>query len=101
LEFGLLEELRKAIKAEPFEARAWIGNDNRPRRVTVSGKDYSIQVDVERLDFAGQFPDKVWQPAEDQQVLRLPASSLNELFEKMLGQKIDPSGSTNPKTGTP
>ncbi|MFM7375292.1 MAG: hypothetical protein ACKO39_09095, partial [Chthoniobacterales bacterium] len=84
LEFGLLEELRKAIKAEPFEARAWIGNDNRPRRVTVSGKDYSIQVDVERLEFAGQFPDKAWQPAEGQQVLRLPASALNELFEKML-----------------
>jgi len=89
LEFGLLEELRKAIKAEPFQARAWIGDDNRPRRVTVSGKDYSIQVDVDRLNFAGQFTDKAWQPAEGQEVLRLPASALNELFEKMLGQKID------------
>jgi len=89
LEFGLLEELRKAIKAEPFEARAWIGGDNRPRRVTVSGKDYSIQIDVEQLNFAGQFPEKAWQPAEGQEVLRLPASALNELFEKMLEQKID------------
>jgi len=89
LEFGLLEELRKAIKAEPFKARAWIGNDNRPRRVTVSGKDYSIQVEVERLTFAPQFPDKAWQPTEGQQVLRLPASALNELFEKMLEQKIE------------
>ena len=89
LEFGLLEELRKAIKAEPFEARAWIGNDNRPRRVTVSGKDYSIQVEVERLTFAPQFPDKAWQPAEGQQVLRLPASALNELFEQMLAKKIE------------
>lgn len=101
IRFALLEELRKAIKAEPFEARAWLGNDDRPRRVSVGGKDYSIQVDIERLDFAGQFPDKVWQPAEDQQVLRLPASSLNELFEKMLGQKISPSGPANPTTGTP
>jgi hypothetical protein len=89
LEFGLLEELRKAIKAEPFEARAWIGGDNRPRRVTVSSKDYSIQIDVERLNFAGQFPEKAWQPAAGQEVLRLPASALNELFEKMLEQKID------------
>lgn len=89
LEFGLLEELRKAIKAEPFEARAWIDNDNRPRRVTVSGKDYSIQIDVERLNFASQFPDKAWQPAEGQEVLRLPASALNELFEKMLESKIE------------
>ena len=89
LEFGLLEELRKAIKAEPFEARTWIGSDNRPRRVTVSGKDYSIQVEVERLTFAPQFPDKAWQPAEGQPILRLPASALNELFEKMLEQKVD------------
>jgi len=89
LEFGLVEDLRAAIKAEPFAARAWIGNDNRPRRVAVSGKDYSIQVEVERLDFAGQFPDKAWQPAEGQNVLRLPASALNELFEKMLAQKVE------------
>lgn len=89
MEFGLLEELRKAIKAKTFEARAWIANDNRPRRVTVSGKDYSIQIDVEQLNFAGQFPDKAWQPAEGQEVLRLPASALNELFEKMLEQKVE------------
>jgi hypothetical protein len=89
LEFCLLEELRKAIKAEPFEARVWIAGDYRPRRVTVSGKDYSIQVEIERLDFASQFPIKVWQPSEGQQVLRLPASALNELFEKMLAQKIE------------
>jgi len=34
-------------------------------------------------------------------VLRLPASSLNELFEKMLGQKIAPTGPANPTTGAP
>ncbi|MBJ7259687.1 MAG: hypothetical protein JHD33_09130 [Chthoniobacterales bacterium] len=89
LQFGLLPELGQAIKAEPFDARAWIGDDYRPRRVTVSGSDYSIQVEVERLTFAPQFPDKAWQPSEGQQVLRLPASALNELFEKMLGQKIE------------
>gem|GEM_PF-454302 len=89
LQFGLLPELRKAIKAEPFDARAWIGGDFRPRRVIVSGEDYSIQVDVERLTFAPRFPDQAWQPTEGQQVLRLPASALNELFEKMLEQKIE------------
>ena len=89
LQFGLLPELRKAIKAEPFDARAWIGDDFRPRRVIVSGEDYSIQVDVERLTFAPQFPDKAWQPTEGQHVLRLPASALNELFEQMLAKKIE------------
>jgi len=89
LQFGLLPELRKAIKAEPFDARVWIGDDYRPRRVIVSGKDYSIQVDVERLTFAPQFPDQAWQPSEGQQVLRLPASALNELFEQMLAKKIE------------
>lgn len=89
LQFGLLPDLRKAIKAEPFDARAWISDDYRPRRVTVSGDDYSIQIEVERLTFAPQFPAEAWQPSDKQpEVLRLPGSALNELFEKMLGQKV-------------
>jgi len=88
LRFGLVPDLQKALKAEDFEARVWIGDEHRPRRVTVGGKDHSIQVDVERLAFAPQFPEKAWQPAEGQEVLRLPGSALNELFEEMLGQKV-------------
>lgn len=97
LQFGLLPELREAIKAEPFDARAWIDGNYQPRRVTVSGKDYSIQIEVERLTFAPRFPDEAWQPAEGREVLRLPGSALNELFEKMLGQKVGlPPPAKNP-----
>jgi hypothetical protein len=96
LRFGFLPELQKAIKAEPFDAHAWIGDDYGPRRVTVSGRDYSIQVDVDRLTFAPRFPDQAWQPSEGQQVLRLPGSALNELFEKMLAQKIEWPGAGTP-----
>jgi len=88
IEFGLIPELQKAIKAEPFTARAWLDAENRPRRVVVSGEDYTIQVGVDKLTFAQQLPTEAWQPSAEQKPLRLPASALNELFEKMLGEKI-------------
>jgi hypothetical protein len=88
MQFGLMPELKKSIKAEDFDARAWINTEFQPRRVTVEGADYSLQVEVDKISFAPQFPPTVWQPAENQDVLRLPASALNELFEKMLAQKL-------------
>ena len=88
IEFGLIPELRKAIKAEPFTARVWLDAENHPRRVVVSGDDYTIQVGVDKLTFAQQLPTEAWQPSAEQKPLRLPASALNELFEKMLGEKI-------------
>jgi len=88
IEFELIPQLRKAIKAEPFTARAWLDAENHPRRVVVSGDNYTIQVGVDKLTFTQLLPTEAWQPAPDQKPLRLPASALNELFEKMLGQKI-------------
>jgi hypothetical protein len=88
MQFGLMPELKKSIKAEDFDARAWINGQYQPRRVTVEGSDYSLQVEVDKISFAPKFPPTVWQPAEDQDVLRLPASALNELFEKMLAEKL-------------
>lgn len=88
LQFGLLQELRKAIKAEDFTARAWIGPDYKPRRVLVAGKDYSLEIGVDKLTFADRLPETAWQSAEGVEVLKLPASTTSELFEKMLGQKI-------------
>lgn len=88
LEFSFLPELRKAIRAEDFTARAWITPGHTPRRVTVSGEDYSIDISIDKIDFAEKLPDAAWEPAEGQDVLRLPASALSELFERMLGQKF-------------
>lgn len=88
LEIGLLPELRKAAKAEDFTARAWIGPDYQPRRIKVVGPDYSLEVEVDKLNFADRLPDSAWQPPEGTEVLKLPASAVSDLFEKMLGQKI-------------
>lgn len=102
LRFQLMPDLRKAAKSEDFDVRAWISGDNRPRRVIVSGPDYSIQVEVEKLAFAPKFPDKAWQPPEGQQVLRLPASALDGLFGKMLAHKIElPTVPPPPSEKTP
>ena len=88
LQFGLMPELKKSIKAQDFDARAWINGEFQPRRVTVEGTDYSLQVEVDKISFAPKLPAAAWQPSENQEVLRLPASALNELFEKMLAEKL-------------
>ena len=88
MRFGLMPELKKSIKAQDFDARAWINGEFQPRRVTVEGADYSLQVEVDKMNFAPELPQTAWEPSENQEVLRLPASALNELFEKMLAQKL-------------
>jgi hypothetical protein len=88
MRFALMPELKKSIKAEDFDARAWINEEFQPRRVTVEGTDYSLMVDVDSLRFAPQLPPTAWDPPAGQEVLRLPASALNELFEKMLAEKL-------------
>lgn len=102
LRFQLMPDLRKATKSGDFDVRAWISGDNRPRRVIVSGPDYSIRIEIEKLAFAPKFPDKAWQPPEGQSVLRLPASALDGLFGKMLAHKIElPTAPPPPSEKTP
>jgi hypothetical protein len=88
MKFALMPELKKSIKAEDFDARAWINEEFQPRRVTVEGTDYSLMVDVDNIRFAPQLPPTAWDPPAGQEVLRLPARALNELFEKMLAEKL-------------
>lgn len=88
LEFGLLPQLREAIKAEEFTGRAWIAEDDRPARLVLTTARGEVDLQIEKLAFADQLAATAWQPAEGQEALRLPASALNELFEKMVGDRI-------------
>ncbi len=85
LEFGFLPQLREAIKVEDFMGRAWIGANDKPTRLVLTTSQGEIDLEIEKLDFAGELAASAWQPSEGQEALRLPASSLNQLFEKMLG----------------
>ena len=85
LEFGLLPQLREAIKVEDFTGRAWIGDNDKPTRLVLTTSQGEIDLEIEKLDFAGELAASAWQPSEGQEALRLPASALNELFAKMLG----------------
>lgn len=87
LRLGLMPEIRKASRAPDFEARTWINAAHQPRRVVVSGPDYSLEVDIESIRFAARLPESAWQPSGEADTLRLPASALGELFETMLGRK--------------
>jgi outer membrane lipoprotein-sorting protein len=84
LEFGLLPQLRETLQAADFTGRAWIGEDYRPSRLVIDSAGYSLELEIEKIEFADRLPDTAWQPAEGVETLRLPASALNELFEKML-----------------
>ena len=87
LEFGLLPELRQMIKAEEFTGKTWIGEDYKPSRLVITTPSYTAEIEIEKLGFAEKLDPAAWQPAEGEEALRLPASALNELFEKMLGNK--------------
>lgn len=87
LQFGLLPQLREALRAEEFTGRAWIAEDGRPARIVLTTRGGEIDLAIEKLDFADQLAPTAWQPSEGQEALRLPASALNELFEKMLAAR--------------
>ena len=87
LQFGLLPQLRETLKAEEFTGRAWIGADDRPARLVLSTPRGEVDLEIEKLTFTNQLAATAWQPSDGQDALRLPASALNELFEKMLGAR--------------
>jgi len=91
LDFGLLPEVRDAIGAEDFSVGAWIGDDFRPSRLTIRGGDYTLDIKVDKLDYAGSLPPTAWQPPADAQPLRLPAAAIYEVFEEMLGKSAVPA----------
>lgn len=88
LEFALLRELREALKVEGFTGRAWISDDHKPSRLLFSTPQGSLDIAVEKLEFAESLPSGAWQPDEGAASLHLPASSLSSLFEKMLGTRL-------------
>lgn len=88
LEFGLLPQLREAIKAEEFTGRTWIAENDRPTRLVLTTPKGEVDLEIEKLEFADRLASSAWQPSEGQEALRLPASALNELFEKMLGARV-------------
>lgn len=89
LEFGLLPQLREAIKSENLTGRAWIDANDRPTRLVLTTTQGEIDIEIEKLDFAGELSPSAWQPAGNEEALRLPASALNEMFGKMLGTRTD------------
>ncbi len=91
LEFGLLPQLRESIRAQEFTGRAWIGADDKPTRLVLAMPLGEIDLQIDKLDFADNLSAAAWQPPEGQQALRLPASALNELLEKMLSTPAAPA----------
>ncbi len=88
LQFALLPEVQQSIRAETFTGRTWIGADYRPARLVIEGPGYSLDIRIDKIDFAEKLAAAAWQPAAGQDALRLPASALNGLFDGMLGASV-------------
>lgn len=84
LEFGLLPAITEAVQARPFTGRAWIGGDYRPSRLLIAVDDGTLEIVVDRLDYAESLPDTAWEPPADEDVLRLPSGAFNDVFEAMI-----------------
>lgn len=91
LKFGLLPDVRNAIKAPEFTVRAWIAADYRPALIAIESAGYAIDVHVDKINFADRLPDTAWLPPEGSAPLKLPAVALNDLFQKMLDAKLPAS----------
>ena len=88
LQLQLLPELAKTMRMEDLEAQVWIGPDYQPRRVLIRSRDYSLKLGIEKINFTDRLSPSAWQPSQGKKVLLLPASALNTLLQKMLGQKV-------------
>jgi hypothetical protein len=85
LEFGLLPQLRDAISAADFRGRAWIGEDYRPSRLSLTLEGQTLDLEIDQLEFPAELTAGAWQPAAGADVLRLPASAINDIVDSMLG----------------
>jgi len=84
LDFGLLPQLRQTAPGAGFTGRAWIGGDYRPARLQLTLEGQSLDLAIEQLEFPRELAASAWQPPADREVLRFPASALNEVFDKMI-----------------
>lgn len=78
---GLVPDLAKSAQAEDFSASVWVSPDYHPARVEIRRKDFSVLVDIEKLEFGPRLAESVWNPppgAED--VYRTDAPHLEQLL---------------------
>ena len=59
---GLMPELAKALRAEGFRVRMWVGEGYLPRRFEIFQPDFTAVADISNLKFARTLPQSLWEP---------------------------------------
>lgn len=74
MDLFLLPELRKALK-ETWAARAWVGADARPVRISLAKPGWMMVLRFDKVDFPTKLPDSTWEPTAEEagDVLKLDA----------------------------
>lgn len=84
LDLVLMPELARALKAQDWTARLWVGPGYHLARITlVRGDKWHAVVSIKKLEYAPSLPDETWQPsaAEAPDVLKLTPGRYGQLLE--------------------
>ena len=86
LDFSVLPQLQQMIPIPNFRGRAWIGSDNRPQRLSFAAAGETIDIRIDQLEFPQKLSPGAWQPAADEEALRIPVANFDALLGALLGQ---------------
>lgn len=82
IDFFLMPELAKSLKAKDWAARVWVRSNATPARVSVAQKDWNVVVRCDRVEFSPTLPESTWQPTSEQSadVLKLDPVKYQQLL---------------------
>jgi hypothetical protein len=82
IDFFLMPELAKALKAKDWAARVWARPNATPARVSVAKNDWNVVVRFERVEFSPTLPESTWEPTSEQaaDVLKLDPVRYQQLL---------------------
>ncbi|MGB8352732.1 MAG: hypothetical protein WCD79_02500 [Chthoniobacteraceae bacterium] len=83
LDLVLMPELARALKAQDWTARLWVGPNYHLAKVELVRKEWHAIVSIKKLEYAPSLPDETWQPSADEapDVLKLTPSRYGQLLE--------------------
>ncbi len=79
LDVQLMPQLAKALHAEGWTARMWVGADYGIVQIALTGPDWSGTVSIDKLAFPASLPEGTFQP-QGPDVLKLSAAQFLELL---------------------
>lgn len=85
LDFTVLPQLQQMIPIPNFRGRAWIGSNDRPQRLSLAAAGETIDIRIDQLEFPQKLSAGAWQPAANEDALRLPAANFDALLGALLG----------------